>query len=111
MTVTSTQSASVDLNTHSTGCAQGRTWKMTACALHAASILCTSFPSWVFTDSGACPSAEAALGIMVFLPRNTDLAQLSAALPGDALCEVERVVLNGFLKAITVYIGVIARTH
>lgn len=48
---------------------------------------------------------------MVFLPRNTDLAQLSAALPGDALCEVERVVLNGFLKAITVYIGVIARTH
>jgi hypothetical protein len=47
---------------------------------------------------------------MVFLPRNTDLVQLSAALPGDACCEVERVVLNGFLKAITVYIGAVACT-
>ncbi len=45
---------------------------------------------------------------MVFLPRNTDMAELSAALPGDACCEVERVVLNGFLKAITVYIGAVA---
>ncbi|BDA44841.1 probable trimethylguanosine synthase at C-terminar half [Coccomyxa sp. Obi] len=51
---------------------------------------------------------EGGLGVMVFLPRNTDMAQLSAALPGDACCEVERVVLNGFLKAITVYIGALA---
>lgn len=52
--------------------------------------------------------AEGALGVIVFLPRNTDLAQLSAALPGEACCEVERIVLNGFLKAITVYIGALA---
>ncbi|CAL8469420.1 g8961 [Coccomyxa elongata] len=52
---------------------------------------------------------EKAGGVMVFLPRNTDMAQLSAALPGDACCEVERIVLNGFLKAITVYIGAVAK--
>ncbi len=57
-----------------------------------------------------CMCADGAVGLMVFLPRNTDLAQLSAALPGDACCEVERVVLNGFLKAITVYVGAVART-
>jgi hypothetical protein len=53
---------------------------------------------------------DGALGVMVFLPRNTDLVQLSAALPEGACCEVERIVLNGFLKAITVYTGALART-
>ncbi len=48
--------------------------------------------------------------MMVFLPRHTSLAQLSAALPEGAACEVERVVLNGYLKAVTLYVGRLART-
>lgn len=59
-------------------------------------------------EEGDGVRAEGALGIMVFLPRHTDLAQLSAALPPGACCEVERIVLNGFFKAITVYIGPVA---
>lgn len=54
--------------------------------------------------------AGGALGVMVFLPRHTSLAQLSAALPGGVPCEVERVVLNGYLKAVTLYVGALART-
>lgn len=48
-------------------------------------------------------------GVILFLPRNTNLKQLSEALPEGAPCEVERAVLNGFLKGITVYIGSLAR--
>lgn len=65
------------------------------------------------------PSGEAARGIAVFLPRNTDLRLLAAACrevfpwaaieqatgPGILSVEVERNYLNGNLKAITVYIG------
>ena len=40
----------------------------------------------------------------MFLPRNTNLRQLSEALPEGTSCEVERAVLNGFLKGITVYV-------
>ena len=52
----------------------------------------------------------AGAGIMLFLPRNTNLRQLSEALPEGSPCEVERAVLNGFLKGITVYIGSLARS-
>ena len=43
-------------------------------------------------------------GIAVFLPRQTDLQQLSAAAPDSVTVEVERAVLDGFVKGITVYV-------
>jgi hypothetical protein len=46
---------------------------------------------------------------MAFLPRHTSLAQLSKALPPGGCCEVERVVLNGHLKGVTLYVGQLAR--
>jgi hypothetical protein len=42
-------------------------------------------------------------GVAVFLPRQTDLQQLSAAAPEGMTVEVERAVLDGFVKGITVY--------
>jgi RNA cap guanine-N2 methyltransferase len=42
-------------------------------------------------------------GVVVFLPKNTSLQQLSdLVLPGHTV-EVERNILDGFLKGITVY--------
>ena len=42
-------------------------------------------------------------GVAMFLPRQTDLQQLSAAAPEGVAVEVERAVLDGFVKGITVY--------
>ena len=42
-------------------------------------------------------------GVAVFLPRQTDLQQLSAAAPEGMTVKVERAVLDGFVKGITVY--------
>ena len=42
--------------------------------------------------------------VAIFLPRNSDLHQISAAIPHGAKWEVERNVLNGHLKGITLYI-------
>ena len=42
--------------------------------------------------------------IAVFLPRNSDLSQVAAAVPAAAAWEVERNVLNGHLKGITLYV-------
>ena len=51
-----------------------------------------------------------ASGVIAFLPRNCDLRQISECLPeGQAFCEVERAVLNGVCKGITVYYGSVAR--
>ena len=44
-------------------------------------------------------------GIACFLPKTTNIAQLSAAVAEGSLCEVERNVLNGRLKSITIYLG------
>ena len=44
-------------------------------------------------------------GIACFLPKATSLEQVSAALSEGSFCEVERNVLNGRLKSITVYYG------
>ena len=46
-----------------------------------------------------------AQGIACFLPKTTNLAQLSAAVAEGSLCEVERNILNGRLKSVTVYHG------
>ena len=43
-------------------------------------------------------------GLAMFLPRQTDLQQLSAAVPEGRMVEVERAVLDGFVKGITVYL-------
>jgi trimethylguanosine synthase len=51
-------------------------------------------------------------GVVVWLPRNTRLAALEAAVPlGRGFCEVERAVLNGVFKGITVYYGAVARNQ
>ena len=51
-----------------------------------------------------------AAGVIAFLPRNSDLRQLSATLPaGQPFCEVERAVLNGIFKGVSVYYGSVAR--
>lgn len=42
-------------------------------------------------------------GIACFLPKSTDLEQLSAAVVEGSFCEVERNFLNGRLKSVTVY--------
>ena len=44
-------------------------------------------------------------GIACFLPKSTNLTQLSAAVAEGSFCEVERNVLNGRLKSVTVYHG------
>ena len=44
-------------------------------------------------------------GIACFLPKATSLEQVSAALSEGGFCEVERNVLNGRLKSVTVYYG------
>ena len=44
--------------------------------------------------------------VACFLPRNTGLRALGSCLPEAA--EVERNVLNGFVKAITIYTGTLA---
>lgn len=44
--------------------------------------------------------------VACFLPRNTGLRALGSSLPGAA--EMERNVLNGFVKAITIYTGTLA---
>ena len=41
--------------------------------------------------------------IAVFLPRNSDLQQIAAAIPAGVKWEVERAVLNQRLKGITLY--------
>ncbi|KAK9811438.1 hypothetical protein WJX72_003916 [[Myrmecia] bisecta] len=46
-----------------------------------------------------------ARGLICFLPRNTNLQQLCEVVPEGMYCEVERNLLNGYLKATTVYIG------
>ncbi len=63
----------------------------------------------VWGNSVPGAAAGGALGIMAFLPRHTSLAQLSKALPPGGCCEVERVVLNGHLKGVTLYVGQLAR--
>ena len=45
-------------------------------------------------------------GIAMFLPRQTDLQQLSAAAPEGMTLEIERAVLDGFVKGITVYLWI-----
>ena len=45
-------------------------------------------------------------GLAMFLPRQTDLQQLSAAAPEGTTLEVERAVLDGFVKGITVYLWI-----
>ena len=51
-----------------------------------------------------------ASGVVAFLPRNCDLHQVAAALPeGLGFCEVERAVLNGVFKGVTIYYGSVAR--
>jgi hypothetical protein len=51
-------------------------------------------------DSAAASSRR---GVVVFLPKNTNLQQLSdLVLPGHTV-EVERNILDGFFKGITVY--------
>ena len=53
------------------------------------------------------PSTHALLqrrGLAMFLPRQTDLQQLSAAAPEGTMLEIERAVLDGFVKGITVYL-------
>ena len=44
-------------------------------------------------------------GIACFLPKATSLEQVSAALSEGSFCEVERNVLDGRLKSVTVYYG------
>lgn len=47
-------------------------------------------------------------GIACFLPRSTNIGQLSAAVAEGKSCEVERNILNGRLKSVTVYHGACA---
>ena len=48
-------------------------------------------------------AASSRRGVVVFLPKNTNLQQLSdLVLPGHTI-EVERNILDGFFKGITVY--------
>ena len=42
-------------------------------------------------------------GVVVFLPRQTDLRQLSELVPKGRTVHVERAVLDGFVKGITAY--------
>lgn len=42
-------------------------------------------------------------GVVAFLPKNTDLEQLAVLAPEGRQLEVERQVLDGFLKGIIVY--------
>ena len=49
-------------------------------------------------------------GIACFLPKATSLEQVSAALSEGSVCEVERNVLNGRLKSVTVYHGPCAQS-
>lgn len=42
-------------------------------------------------------------GVVVFLPRQTDLRQLSELVPEGRTVHVERAVLDGFVKGITAY--------
>lgn len=45
-------------------------------------------------------------GAVAFLPRNADLADASELLPaGQGWCEVEREVLNGVTKGVSIYYG------
>jgi len=53
--------------------------------------------------SNALPQRQ---GLAMFLPRQTDLQQLSAAAPEGTTLEVERAVLDGFVKGITVYLWI-----
>lgn len=71
---------------------------------------CMTCSRWILPPTEPCAGAGGALGIMAFLPRQTSLAQLSEALPPASCCEVERMVLNGHLKGITLYVGRLART-
>jgi tRNA1(Val) A37 N6-methylase TrmN6 len=69
------------------------------------------------TDGGLPRLLELAYDVMgckgaaVWLPRNTNLSQLNAMLPAGwrGACEVEREVLNGVFKAVTVYLGALAK--
>ena len=63
--------------------------------LHSPALPCNKRDVW---------QAGGGAGVIMFLPRNTSLRQLSEALPEGTSCEVERAVLNGFLKGITVYV-------
>lgn len=42
--------------------------------------------------------------LCIFLPRNSDLSHVAEAVPDGAKWEVERNVLNGHLKAISLYV-------
>ena len=49
------------------------------------------------------PASSRRRGVVAFLPKNADLRQLSQLALEDTVLEVERAVLDGFLKGITVY--------
>ena len=57
----------------------------------------------VVADMSSMHAEPQRRGIAMFLPRQTDLQQLSAAAPDGMTLEVERAVLDGFVKGITVY--------
>lgn len=44
-------------------------------------------------------------GVACFLPKASNLTQLSEAVPEGLLCEVERNIVSGRLKSVTVYLG------
>ena len=68
--------------------------------------------SYAESENGQVPDAVISdalplrRGIAMFLPRQTDLRQLSAAAPEGTALEVERAVLDGFVKGITVYLWI-----
>ena len=66
-------------------------------------------PSAQYSESGKEAGLPSGIlqtkGIACFLPKSTNLAQLSAAVAEGSFCEVERNVLNGRLKSVTVYHG------
>ncbi len=56
------------------------------------------------TDDATTDAVPRRRGLAMFLPRQTGLQQLSAAAPEGTTLEVERAVLDGFVKGITVYL-------
>ena len=49
--------------------------------------------------------APGGAGVVLFLPRNTDLPQLAGCVPPGERWQLERNVLNGRLKGVTLYCG------
>lgn len=52
---------------------------------------------------GAGQQRRGRRGVVAFLPKNTDLGQLSKLVPQGGTLEVERNILDGFFKGITTY--------